>query len=128
MKVLLDENFPLRLYHRLIQAGRSVEHIIVLGQRGVPDDVLRQRLAAEELVFLTHDGEFADIPADLRSQVIISRVPQRLPTSERVEIWFSALERFFARRPSERLFEVLATGEIVAWEIFPSGRVLRGPI
>ena len=37
VKVLLDENFPLRLYHRLLQAGRGVEHVIVLGQRGVPD-------------------------------------------------------------------------------------------
>lgn len=128
MKVLLDENFPLSLYHRLLRAGREVEHIIVLGRRGVPDAVLRQRLSAEELVFLTHDTEFEGIPADLRSQVIISRVPQRLPTRERVEIWFGALERFFERPPAERLFDILASGEIVAWDIREFGRVLRGPV
>ncbi|MGQ0591278.1 MAG: DUF5615 family PIN-like protein [Gammaproteobacteria bacterium] len=53
MKLLLDENFPLPLYHELGAAGYDVEHIIVLGQRGLPDAVIRQRLALEEIVFLT---------------------------------------------------------------------------
>ena len=44
MKILLDENFPLPLYHRLRAAGHDAEHIIVLGQRGMPDSVIRQRL------------------------------------------------------------------------------------
>lgn len=35
MKVFLDENFPLPLYHRLRGLGVDVEHVIVLGQRGV---------------------------------------------------------------------------------------------
>lgn len=35
MKVLLDENFPLPLYHRLRAAGHDAEHIIVLGQRAL---------------------------------------------------------------------------------------------
>ena len=57
MKVLLDENFPLPLYHRLRASGHDAEHIIVLGQRGIPDSAIRQRLMAEELVFLTNDTE-----------------------------------------------------------------------
>ncbi len=85
MKVLLDENFPLPLYHRLRAAGHDAEHIIVLGQRGIPDSAIRQRLMAEELVFLTNDTEFEDLPADYRAQVVISRVPQRLPTTRRAE-------------------------------------------
>lgn len=35
----------------LREKGYDAEHIIALGQRGIPDSVLRQRLAAEELVF-----------------------------------------------------------------------------
>lgn len=128
MRLLLDENFPLALYRRLRDAGKEVEHVIALGQRGVGDDVLRKRLATETLVFLTHDEEFGDIPADFRSQVIISDLPQRLPIRERVEIWFAALEKFAERRPPERLFEILPSGELVAWEILEVGRRLRGPI
>ncbi|MGH8651461.1 MAG: DUF5615 family PIN-like protein, partial [Gammaproteobacteria bacterium] len=47
VKLLLDENFPLPLYHELRAAGYSVEHIIVFGQRGLPDAVIRKRLASE---------------------------------------------------------------------------------
>lgn len=128
MKFLLDENFPLALYRRLREAGKDVEHVIALGQRGARDDVLRARLTAEALVFLTHDEEFGDIPADFRSQVIISSVPQRLPIRERVEIWVAALAKFEERQPPERLFEILPSGELVAWEIDRLGRTLRGPI
>ena len=128
MTVLLGENFPLALYRRLREAGKEVEHIIPLGQRGLPDAVLRRRLATEELVFLTQDAEFEDIPADFRSRVIISRLPQRLPIRERVEIWFAALERFQERNPQERLFDLLPSGEIVAWEIREFGRVQGGPV
>lgn len=102
--------------------------MIELGRRGAPDAEIRERLAAEELVFLTHDTEFESIPADLRSQVIISRLPQRLPTRERVEIWFAALEAFEKRRPPEKLFDLQPSGEIVAWQILESGKLRRGPV
>jgi hypothetical protein len=128
VKFLLDENFPLALYRRLRDAGKEVEHVIALGQRGIGDDALRGRLAAEALVFLTQDDEFADIPPEFRSQVIISRLPQRLPIAERVEIWIAALEKFAERRPQERLFEVSPTGELLAWEVHRSARQLRGPV
>lgn len=128
MRLLLDENFPLALYRRLRDAGQDVEHVITMGQRGIGDDVLRSRLAREALVFLTHDDEFADIPPDFRSQVIISRLPQRMPIAERVEIWVAALQRFAERRPQERLFEISPAGELLAWVVRRSARDLRGPV
>lgn len=117
MKILLDENFPLSLYHRLIRAGHDAEHIIVLGQRGIPDAAIRQRLATEQLVFLTNDTEFEELAFDCQAQVIISRVPQNLPTRQRVEIWLGALESFLTRRPPEKLFDLLETGQLVPWQI-----------
>jgi predicted nuclease of predicted toxin-antitoxin system len=117
VKFLLDENFPLSLYRRLREKGYDAEHVIELGQRGAPDAALRARLGVEELVFLTNDAEFESVPADLRSQVIISRLPQRLPTARRVEIWMKALEQFADRKPPQRLFDLMPDGELVAWEI-----------
>ncbi len=76
MRILLDENFPLQLYRRLKEAGYDVEHIIALGLRGLPDEAIRLRLAVEaDLIFLTHDTEFAELPADTAGTVVISRVP-----------------------------------------------------
>lgn len=124
MKVLLDENFPLSLYHRLRETGFDAEHVIVLGKRGMPDSQLRQRLIDEELVFLTHDTEFESmVSADSRSQILISRVPQHLPTRQRVEIWLKALQSFASKRPAERLFDIMPDGELTAWTIEEHGRV-----
>lgn len=120
MKFLLDENFPLQLYRRLLETGHEAEHIIALGQRGAPDALLRDRLVAEVLVLLTHDTGFEDLPLECRSQVIVSRVPQRLPIAERVEIWAGALERFAREGPTERLFDLFPPGEIVAWAVVQS--------
>lgn len=117
MKILLDENFPLPLYHRLREEGYDAEHVIALGQRGMPDSALRERLAAEELVFLTNDTEFESLAGDCRARVIISRLPQRLPTSLRVEIWLKALQAFVEQKPAGKLFDLMPSGEIVAWEI-----------
>ncbi len=117
MKILLDENFPLPLYHRLRSTGHDVEHIIVLGLRGLRDSELRKRIATEDLVLLTQDTEFEDVSVDIRGKVIISRVRQNLPIQQRVELWFGAIERFIGRLPSQKLFELLETGEIVPWEI-----------
>lgn len=119
MRILLDENFPLLLYHRLRAAGYDVEHIIVLGERGLPDAAIRGRLAAEELIFLTHDTEFEDLPTDYRATVVISRVPQSLPTKQRVEIWFAAIQEFVARKPAGKLFDLLESGPIVPWDVHP---------
>jgi hypothetical protein len=117
LKILLDENFPLPLYHRLHAEGYDVEHIIVLGQRGIRDVELRKRLAEEDMVFLTHDAEFEDVPTGYRGTVIISRVRQGLPIQHRVQLWFNAIQDFMARRPAGKLFDLLETGELVPWEI-----------
>jgi len=88
VKFLLDENFPLHLYHRLKSSGYDVEHIIVLGQRGLTDPAIVGRLVREDLVFLTCDVEFLFPPVGLRSTIMVSRVSQSLPIARRVEIWF----------------------------------------
>jgi len=121
LKILLDENFPFPLYHRLKKAGHDIEHLIVLGQRGLPDSAIRDRLQTEDLVFLTQDAEFEDIPSDYRATVIISRVRQILPTSRRIEIWSAALEDFLRRRPAGKLFDLLETGELLPWEVHEIG-------
>jgi predicted nuclease of predicted toxin-antitoxin system len=127
LKILLDENFPLPLYRRLREAGYDAEHVIALGKRGMPDAELRRRLAAEPIVLLTNDTEFEDIGLDYAGKVIISRLPQRLPITERVEIWFYALQRFLECESPHKLFDLLPDGQIVAWEICEFGRVRTTP-
>ncbi len=117
MTILLDENFPLPLYYRLRAAGYDVEHIIILGQRGVKDSEIRKRLVREDIVFLTQDTEFADVTFVYRAKIIISRVRQNLSIERRVEIWFSALQRFMMNPGNENLFDLLESGQIVPWEV-----------
>lgn len=117
MKILLDENFPLPLYHRLKEAGRDVEHIIVSRKRGLPDSAIRDRLQTEDVLFLTQDVEFADYLQGYRASIVISRVPQGLPISRRVDIWLGAIEKFLARRPTGKLFDLLETGQLIPWEV-----------
>jgi hypothetical protein len=68
------------------------------------------------------------IPPDFRSQVILSHVPQRLPIQDRVLMWRQALSRFVERQPAQRFFEILPSGDLVAWEVDEIGRTLLGPI
>jgi hypothetical protein len=92
----------------------------VLGQRGIPDSAIRERILKEELVFLTQDSEFEKMPGGHRWMILISRIKQSLPIQKRTESWFSAVERFMTERPAGKLFELLETGEVVAWEIHES--------
>ncbi|MGI8810142.1 MAG: DUF5615 family PIN-like protein [Acidimicrobiales bacterium] len=120
MRILLDENFPLQLYRRLGEAGYQAEHIIALGLRGLSDDAIRQRLAAEaDLLFLTQDTEFADLAPDIVATVMISRVPQAIPITRRVELWEHAIDDFLQHPIPGRLFEVLGDGRVVAWDFRP---------
>lgn len=113
----MDENFPLPLYHRLREAGHDVEHIIVLGQRGIKDSEIRKRLTKEDIVLLTQDTEFEEIASDYRGKVIISRIRQNLPIQRRVEIWLTALQYFMTHPRNEKLFDLLETGQVVPWEV-----------
>jgi hypothetical protein len=116
MRILLDENFPIQLHRRLRAAGHDADHIIALGLRGLPDADIRRRLANEaDLVFLTQDAEFAELPPDTAATVLISRVPQALPLARRVELWLHAIDDFLQHPIPGRLFEVLAAGQVVAW-------------
>jgi len=118
LRILLDENFPIQLYRRLQESGYQAEHIIALGLRGVSDDEIRRRLAIEtDLVFLTQDTEFAELPATAAATVIISRVPQGIPIARRVELWLHAMDDFFQHPGPGKLFEVLPEGRVVGWEI-----------
>lgn len=62
------------------------------------------------------------MPADTAATVLISRVPQAFPIARRVELCESALDDFLQERPAGRLFEVLADGQVVGWEIRDLGR------
>lgn len=128
MRFLLDENIPLRLHRRLLEAGLESEHIIAMGQRGLPDAAIVARLAVEaDLVLLTQDTEFEDIRLGT-GRVIISRLPQSLPVHHRVETWFRALSTFATDTPPGLLFDLLPTGQIVGWEIRPLSPPGQGPI
>jgi predicted nuclease of predicted toxin-antitoxin system len=109
VRILLDENFPLRLVRRLREENYEVEHIILLGQRGTPDRTILDRLNSEEILFLTNDQEFLDLPL-ARSPVIVSHVTQGLSIAVRVEIWVKAIQEYFSRDWDERLFEVFDDG------------------
>src|ERR1700694_5831297 len=109
MRILLDENFPIHLYRRLQEAGYDAEHIIALGLRGLPAADSRRRLAVEaDVVFLTQDTEFADLPPDTVATVMISRVPQDIPIAQRVDLWLDAIDDFLQHPIPGRLFAVVA--------------------
>ena len=87
MRFLLDENFPLALLRRLRESGYDAEHLITLGQRGLPDSAIRQRLEREaDLVLMTQDGDFEDLAFPCLGIVIVSHVRQGLGISERVAV------------------------------------------
>lgn len=55
MRLLLDENFPLKLLHRLQAEGIECDHIIPMGLRGIRDARIIELLvsADEDVVLLT---------------------------------------------------------------------------
>ncbi len=113
MRFLLDENIPLRFHKRLAEEGYQAEHIILLGQRGMADSHIRNRLLAEEdLVLFTHDTDFEWIKDEPKGVVILSRVRQQIPVPQRIEIWMTAITRFSVERPVDRFFELIETGEL----------------
>lgn len=116
MRILLDENFPIQLYRRLQQDGYDAEHIVALGLRGLPDAAIRLRLAVEaDLLFLTQDTEFADLPSATAATVMISRVPQAILTAQRVDLWLHAIDYYGRHSHPGQLFEILPDGKVVAW-------------
>ncbi len=119
MRILLDENFPLPLVRKLQDEGLEVEHIILLGLRGTLDAAIIERLNSEQLLFLTHDQEFLELPST-RSTIIVSRVTQSLPIEVRVETWVRAIREYFSQEWREKLFEVFDDGSLHPWEVIRS--------
>ena len=111
MRFLLDENFPLRLHSRLQAEGIDCDHVIALGLRGIRDAEIVQRLAERDLVLLTQDREFEDLPIP-GGKVVISRLPQNLPIERRVTIWMGALRRFVDAEPEGSRFEITEEGRL----------------
>ncbi len=117
-KILLDENFPLDLHQQLKSLGHDVDHIIPLRIRGIPDQEIVRRMRESPCIFLTQDDDFFDQPKMGDSVVLLSRVPQRLPISERTRIWVKAIQTFFEnfKDSKPRLYEIGPTGEIIPWK------------
>jgi hypothetical protein len=119
VKVLLDENFPLGLLHRLRAQGIDADHVITLKWRGASDRELRKRVPQEEILFLTQDREFLTTNTEPFGIVLVSRVRQARPLADRIAIWDRAIRQLLARATSERLFELSDDGQLLPW----SGRL-----
>ena len=99
MKVLLDENFPLRLLSVLRSSGVEADHIITLDWRGVSDSVIRERVTGKDVLFVTQDVEFLTAVVEPFAIILVStRTPitanwrargglgaSRTPAPERIE-------------------------------------------
>ena len=116
MIILLDENFPLRLFTRLQKEGFHAEHIL-LGQRGIHDREIMARLNREELLFLTQDEDFVEAAPDCKASIIWSRVSQSMAVDERVEIWLNAVREFFSKKWAEKFFELYDDGKLHPIEV-----------
>jgi Domain of unknown function (DUF5615) len=118
LKILLDENFPLALYHGLKAEGEDVAHIITLGLRGASDQNIREHLFNRDVLFLTHDEDFLfDKPTE--AIVVLSRVRQSRSLFERIEVWRRAILDLIRSPRPERRFELMDDGHLLAWEEGP---------
>jgi predicted nuclease of predicted toxin-antitoxin system len=116
VRILLDENIPLALERRLLEEGFTAEHVITLGRRGASDAELRAGLERDDLLFLTQDVEFLVRGDGLKGRVLVSRVRQSRPLAERLELWLAALRALREAPSTERLFELLDSGELVPFQ------------
>jgi hypothetical protein len=115
VRVLLDENIPLALLKPL-SSTHEVEHIILLGQRGMKDEAIRVRLLREELLFVTQDEEFLDWQSLPRGMVLLSRVAQSRPLNERIRVWHRAIDQLLHTAREARMWELVDSGELLPWK------------
>jgi len=114
VRVFLDENFPLGLERQLQNSGFQADHVITMGWRGASDARIRSRLVEADLLFLTQDDDFL-FSKGPRAIIVVSRVRQSRPLGERIAIWKSAVEYLISNPPTDRRFELLDDGQLVAW-------------
>jgi hypothetical protein len=114
VKVLLDENFPLGLLHRLRADGFAVEHIITLGWRGASDKQIREHLQDRQTLCMTQDDAFLFGPV-VSAILVISRVRQSRRLIDRIEVWRSAVRALADTSRTERLFELFDDGTLAPW-------------
>ncbi len=118
MRFLLDENFPIALTRRLRERGEEADHLIQLGQRGLPDSAIRKRLESEpDLVFLTQDVEFEEWDFPCRGILIVSHLAQGLKIDERIAMWLRALGTLKDQPADIRLFEIREPGLLLPIEV-----------
>ena len=115
MKVLLDENFPLPLLEALLGASIDAEHMITLGLRGTADKIIRARLDAEAVLFLTQDKEFLMATMPAAGWVIVSRVKQSRTVPDRVAVWLRAVQDFLSTPVASRILELVDDGRLLPW-------------
>jgi hypothetical protein len=121
VRVLLDENFPLKLLRVLREDGIDADHVITLGWRGAPDSYVRQHLADPELLFLTHDEDYLFGPS-VTATTVVSRVRQSRRLDERVALWLAAIRDLFATPRPDTLFELADDGRLLPWRDVGSSR------
>ena len=95
-------------------AGFQAEHVITIGWRGAPDARIRSRLVEADVLFLTQDDDFLFSKGPL-AIIVVSRVKQSRPLRERIEIWQSAVQYLAANPPTDRRFDLMDDGQLVAW-------------
>lgn len=114
MKIFLDENFPLRFYQTLKDAGYDCEHVITVSKRGDTDREIAEYLASEQYVFFTHDDDFENLLSGGETVLIISKLPQGQLLAERIRKWKKALEEFLNSHKSSEatIYEILPDGTL----------------
>jgi hypothetical protein len=112
VKILLDENFPLRLLKALRDEGMEVEHIITLDWRGASDRRIREKVEQEPLLFLAQDQEFLDETLQA-GVIVVSKVRQFRPVADRIELWVAAVRELMTTPRKELLFELTDEGVLV---------------
>jgi predicted nuclease of predicted toxin-antitoxin system len=95
-KFLVDEDMARSTAVALRQAGHEAEDVRDVGLRGHSDQEVFDRAQAQGAILVTADKDFANIlrfPLGSHAGIIVSRVPDRLPTQRVNEELLQALAR-----------------------------------
>jgi predicted nuclease of predicted toxin-antitoxin system len=101
MRILLDENLPVRLAAALRDLGHDVEHVSLRALSGAIDEDVRALSDREERVLVTQDIEFADA--------------RMFRPGEHSGIVLVRLRRAAKRLVFERMLEVFRAEDVETW-------------